>query len=240
MKFSTGIGAVIVMTAGVATAEPYGARTDVAVCAKSLEGLSNEGACVEGPPKDLTAECRAEVDKRIAACKKKPAEAKDEIEDCNRHRPLPDPAKEPDKFCGSVVWDQMLDQSRWHPPDPSVEVPKATMHDAKLEGMIKSAYELDYHGVNKVLKVVLQGWEEEYEKDAFGRITGRDIDATVVNKQPDGTCSLHSEMFLQHGNGRSFSGPFELRGAGSASDTAILCEKVEQAKAAPAPAKKKK
>jgi hypothetical protein len=239
MKVSTAIGALIVMTAGVATAEPYGARTDVAVCAKSLERLSNENACVDGPAPDLAAGCKVEVQKRIDACKKKPAEAKDEIEECNRHRKLPDPAKEPDKFCASVVWDQMLNQSRWTPPDPSVEVPKATMHDAKLEGMVKTAYEQDYHGVNKVLKVVLQGWDEEYEKDAFDHIIGRDMHATVVNKQPDNTCSLHSELFMQHGSGKSFSGPFELRGAGSASDTAILCEKVEPAKA-PAPAKKGK
>ncbi len=62
--------------------------------------------------------------------------------------------------------------------------------------------------------------------------------ATVVNKQPDGKCSLHSELFLQHGHGRSFSGPFSLRGAGSASDDEILCSKVE-GKPAAAPAKKK-
>ncbi len=63
--------------------------------------------------------------------------------------------------------------------------------------------------------------------------------ATVVNKQPDGKCSLHSELFLQHGHGRSFSGPFSLRGAGSASDDEILCSKVE-GKPAAAPAKKGK
>jgi hypothetical protein len=237
MKFSNAIGAVIVMTAGVAAAEPYGSRQDMAVCAKSLERLSHAEACIDGPKADLPADCKAEVQKRIEACKKKPAEAKDEIEECNGHRPLPDPAKEPDKFCASVVWNQMLGQSHWTPPDPSVEVPKATMHDAKIEGMIKTAYEKDYHGVNKVVKVVLEGWADDYERNAFNQITGRDMNATVVNIQPDGTCSLHSEMFLQHKNGGSFSGPFELRGAGSASDTAILCEKVETAKA---PAKKTK
>ena len=238
MKLSTTMGAVIVMTASVATAgPPFGSRQDVAVCAKSLERLSNAEACVDRP-KDVPADCMAEVQKRIEVCKKKPKDANaEEIDDCNRHMQLPDPAKEPDKFCVPIVWDQMLNQSRWKAPDPSVEVPKATMHDAKLEGMIKAAYEKDYHGVNKVVKVVLQGWEEEYEKDAFDRITGRDMDATVVNIEPDGTCSLHSEMFLQHGSGKSFSGPFELRGAGSAHDQTILCEKVETPKA---PAKKAK
>ncbi len=236
MKLSTGIGAVIVMAAGVATAgPPWGDRKDVAVCAKSLDRLSNQNACLDGIPKDAPDECKAEVQKRIEVCKKKPLNDQKAIDDCNYQRKLPDPAKEPDKYCTSVVWDEMLNQVRWTPPDPSVEVPKATMHDAKLEAMIKAAYVEDYHGVNKVLKVVLQGWEDDYEKDDFDRIIGRDMNATVVNKQPDGTCSLHSEMFMQHGNGRSFSGPFELRGAGTAHDVDILCEKVEPpAKAAPA------
>ena len=189
---------------------------------------------MDGPSPNLSAECKAEVQKRIDVCKKKPGNPQDEIDDCSRHRKLADPAKEPDTFCSIVVWDQMLIQSHWTPPDPSVEVPKATMHDAKLEGMVKAAYDKDDHSVNKVLKVVLEGWDDDYEKDAFDQITGRDMHATVVNKQPDGTCSLHSELYMQHGHGKSFSGPFESRGAGSAHDQDILCEKVEPAKAPPA------
>ncbi len=43
----------------------------------------------------------------------------------------------------------------------ATEVPKATMHDARLEAMVKKAYEDDHHGVNKVLKVVLEGRDDE-------------------------------------------------------------------------------
>jgi hypothetical protein len=51
------------------------------------------------------------------------------------------------------------------------EVPKPTMHDAKLEKAVAAAYDRDYPG-NKILKVVLGGWSDDFEKDAFGRITG--------------------------------------------------------------------
>lgn len=108
----------------------------------------------------------------------------------------------------------------------SVELPKAEMHDAKLEKAVAAAYDRDYPG-NKVLKVILGKWSEDYEKDAFGRVTGRDLDATVVNKHPDGVCELHNEFWMQHGNGKSFSGPLSARGAGSMNKTEILCSKAE-------------
>jgi hypothetical protein len=112
------------------------------------------------------------------------------------------------------------------------EVPKATMKSAALEKAVAAAYKRDYDG--QVLQVVLFGWDEDLEKDDFGQVTGRDLSATVVVKLADGTCQLHYELWLQNGHGRSFSGPLSARGAGSASDTPLNCDKV----AAPAPAKK--
>ena len=38
----------------------------------------------------------------------------------------------------------------------STEVPKATMHDAKIEAAIRKAFDSDDHGEDKVLKVVLE------------------------------------------------------------------------------------
>jgi hypothetical protein len=121
----------------------------------------------------------------------------------------------------------------------AAEVPVAKMHDAKLEKAVAVAYDKDYPG-NKILKVVLDTWSDEYEKDAFGRVTGRDLGAVVVVKLTDGTCQLHDEFWLQHGNGRSFSGPLSARGAGSMQQTAILCTKAEAAASAPSAGKTKK
>jgi hypothetical protein len=121
----------------------------------------------------------------------------------------------------------------------AVELPKATKRDAKLEKAVAAAYERDYPG-NKILKVILGNWSDEYEKDVFGRVTGRDLDATVVNKHPDGKCELHGEYWLQHGNGRSFSGPLSARGAGSLNQTEILCSKVEADASAPLVSSSKK
>jgi hypothetical protein len=50
-----------------------------------------------------------------------------------------------------------------------------------------------------------------------------------VNKHPDGKCELHDEQWLQHGNGRSFSGPLTARGAGSLEEVEIPCAKAEAA-----------
>jgi hypothetical protein len=117
------------------------------------------------------------------------------------------------------------------------EMPVATMKNPALEKAVAQAYMRDYPG-NKVLKVILFGWDPDLEKDGFGQVTGRDMSATVVNKHDDGTCELHYELWLQNGHGRSFSGPLSARGAGSMETTEILCSKVEAA-AAPAKAKKK-
>ena len=114
------------------------------------------------------------------------------------------------------------------------ELPTAKMKDAALEKAVAEAYKRDYP--NKVLKVILFGWDEEFEKDALGQVTGRDMAATVVTKLADGTCELHYELWMQSGNGRKFSGPLHARGAGSMETTAINCDKVE----GPAKAPKKK
>jgi hypothetical protein len=76
------------------------------------------------------------------------------------------------------------------------------------------------------LKVILGRWDDRYEKDAFGRVNGRNVYATVVNKQPDGSCQMHGELWLQHGKGTSFSGPLSARGSGSVEESGILCSKV--------------
>src|SRR5262249_20377715 len=128
--------------------------------------------------------------------------------------------KDPPGYCTEVVWDRMGNQQTKFAEEQkrakelaaakdaleATEVPKAEMHRARLEKAVAVAYDKDYPG-NKVLKVILDGWSDDLEKDAFGRVTGRDLLATVVNKHPDGKCELHSELWLQRGSGRSFSGP---------------------------------
>lgn len=121
----------------------------------------------------------------------------------------------------------------------TIELPKAEKHDAALEKAVAAALVRDYPG-NKVLKVILGSSSDDFEKDAFGRITGRDLDATVVNKHPDGKCELHGELWMQRGNGKSFSGPLSARGAGSLHQDEILCSRVEGTASADASSKKKK
>ena len=190
--------------------------------------------------KGLSPECKAELDRQMPACKK----------DTWMQRKLTDPeiAKgDPDRVCYEEIFGQMWaqiindEQQKKQAEEKAkkaeeqkaknaaevaaTEPPQATKHDAKLEKAVADAYHRDYPE-GKVLKVVLGNWSEDYEKDALGRVTGRDLDATVINQQPDGTCQLHNEYWVQHGNGRSFSGPLAARGAGSMNKKEILCTKV--------------
>lgn len=204
--------------------------------------------------KVFTPACKAEFDKRMQVCLKDPSMAS-KLKDPDISKGIPGRACHQQVFGGifeQVVNDrnqkkQAEEQAKAKAEEAAKaaaevaarEVPKPTRRDAKLEKAVADAYHRDYPD-GKVLKVILGDWSDDYEKDAFNRVTGRDIDATVVNKQPDGKCFLHGELWLQHGNGRSFSGPLSARGAGSASDAEILCSKVEGAAATKAAKASKK
>jgi hypothetical protein len=202
--------------------------------------------------KVFTPACKAEFDQRMQLCLKDPA-MKWKLDDPDYTKGIPGRACHQEVFGG--IWEQVVndrnhkkeaeEQAKAKAEDDAKraaeiaarEAPKATRHDAKLEKAVADAYHRDYPD-GKVLKVILGDWSTDYEKDAFDRVTGRDLDATVVNKEPDGKCYLHGELWLQYGNGRSFSGPLSARGAGSASDAEILCSKVEGAASAPTKAAK--
>jgi hypothetical protein len=200
----------------------------------------------------ISAACKAEFDLRMASCLKDPS-MEWKLKDKEIQKGIPNRACHQNVFGG--IWEQVINDrndkkqaeeeakakaerdAKAAAEVAARELPKPTKHDAKLEKMVADAYHRDYPD-GKILKVLLFDWAEDFEKDAFSRVTGRDLDATVVNKQPDGRCFMHNEYWLQNGNGRSFSGPLSARGAGSANDTEISCSKVESAPAK-ATAKKK-
>ena len=248
--------AVTTTTTARADEPKYGTVEQAAVCTKDCDYYSNWR-------ETATPECKAEVDRRTKACLSDPNAKKSYDAWVKSYKDAKSDAKLQsfaDSCDNDVKMEMESAMNRWEDickkkkeddaakaKLESTEVPKASMHDAKIAAAIKKAWEDDTHGEYKTLKVVLGGWDDDYEKDAFGQITGRDMLATIVNKRADGSCWLHEELFLQHGHGMKFSGPFELRGAGSASDTEILCSKAEgkagdakaaEAKAA-APAKAK-
>jgi hypothetical protein len=239
----TSITAFFVATA-VADENPFGTPEQGAACQKELNNHN-----VWNSTYKLSPECEAELKRRVDVCLKDPEVLK------ITNDPQYAAHRDPPGYCHEVVWRLMFNQQEKFAEEQkrakevaaakaaleATEVPKAEMHDAKLEKAVAAAYDRDYPG-NKVLRVILDGWSDDLEKDAFGRVTGRDLLATVVNKHPDGKCELHSELWLQHGSGRSFSGPLSARGAGSMKTTEILCSKVEGASSAPAgkAAKKKR
>jgi hypothetical protein len=245
--------AIILGNAHLVHAGKYGTDEQAMACEKEYvanESWRKEPDAISTDLKHgaaISAACKAEVDKRAKSC----------LTDPENQQAIKDPAygiahSDPPAWCQYMAFFDMadgiekaLDKRAKDAAEAeaaaaekakleATEVPKPEMNNRALEKAVTLAYQKDYSG--KVLKVVLFGWADDLEKDGFGRVTGRDLAATVVNKQPDGKCQLHYELWLQYGNGRSFSGPLSARGAGSAEDSEILCSKVE---AGAAPAKKK-
>jgi len=200
--------------------------------------------------KVFSATCKAEFDKRMALCLKDP-KMEGSLKNPDIQKGVPGRACHQRVFgdmANQIMWDREQakraaeeakakadEEAKYAAEVAARELPKGTRHDAKLEKLVAAAYAKDYPD-GKVLKIILGDWSDDYEKDDFGRVTGRDLDAFVVNKQPDGKCFVHDEYWLQHGNGRSFGGPLSARGAGSASDAEILCSKAEGGAAARKPA----
>ncbi len=219
---------VVISLAGSSTvlaAGSWGSLEDANVCSKNELGNRNPW------PK-----CQAEVDKRTAACLSDP-EMEKSLAAAGYVKGNKDVPAEAKKICTEAAFEQMRKQLEAGDVE-KIELPKAGMHNPALEKAVAAAYQKDYSG--KILKVVLDRWDDDPEKDALGRVTGKNLGANVVNKRPDGKCQLHYELWLQHGNGKSFSGPLSARGAGSATDTDILCSKVEAGAIAGTDKKKRK
>lgn len=176
-------------------------------------------------------ECAAEIEKRIQLCLKDPEQEKI-FKD-----PKYTASKDPEGYCGGEVVRRVQNQLEKYAETQkeakqaeadkakvaAQRMPKADMHNAQIEKSIANTFHQAFPD-HKIIKVIITDKSWDYEKDAFGRVTGRDINASVVNKHPDGTCEIYSEMWVQQGNGKSYKGPFEERGAGSLEKAPILCE----------------
>jgi hypothetical protein len=232
-----GVVAIIMGTAGPALAadNPFGTTDELKPCVNDagFDRVTNWSAEAAKSEK-VSPACVAEVDRRAKICLQDPEEKKT-IDD-----PKYSAHKDPLGYCESIVFHRMQAQLSTYAKEQKKakeeadekakiagqKVPKADMHDAKLEKLIADAYKKNFPD-NKILKVIITDKKWDFERDALNRITGRDINASVVNKHPDGACEIHSEMWVQQGNGKSYHGPFDERGAGSLEKVGILCENVK-------------
>lgn len=249
---STQLAAILAVgfaSVGVAHADHYGTVEAAHACEKEVAAAAGGSAYkwideAMKTGKGLSAECKAELDKRLPACLKDPF-MKRELTDPELNKGNPNGVCYAKTFAdlSSQLADEKQDKeqeaekakkqqeakAKQAADVAATELPKAEKRDPKLEKAVADAYKKDYPEGTKVLKVILGTWSSDLEKDDFGRVIGRDLDATVVMKDDAGRCWLHSELFMQKGNGKSFSGPLAARGAGSASDKEILCSKADAA-----------
>ncbi len=214
-----------------ASEKPFGTPEELKPCLEDHEFKDMHGHW--SSKNKLSPECLAEVDRRAKACLEDP-DVKAKISDPNTGAHA-----NPERYCHETVMFGMRDQkdeyeaaqkNKQREDDAKSKLatqgpPKADMHNPQLEKAIADAYKKNFPD-NKILKVILTDKNWDYERDAFGHITGRDLNASVINKHPDGSCEIHSEMWVQQGNGKSYKGPFDERGAGSLSKTPILCDRV--------------
>lgn len=224
---------IFVLAAGAAWADEenrYGTPEDAQGCLR--DGVMPHDSSWKSSPSES---CSAEIARRAALCLKDPAQQKIYGDPSTRAH------KDPPGYCKEVAenliesdGDQLAAQRKAVKEASAAqgelakrEMPRGKLHDPKLERAVAAAYRRAYPD-NKVLQVVLFGWSEDLERDVLGHVTGRNLQATVVNRHPDGRCELHDELWLQAGHGHSFAGPLSARGAGSMQTQEILCAKVEK------------
>jgi hypothetical protein len=245
--------------------DAWGTADDAATCATAFDSKSpnfingsyvtyDHGRAVRSTK--ATPECQAELEKRGAVCLADPATVK-LLEEARTGTPnwrtkilKEDPTNGPMTICLDDVFQRVkrqheraiqvkAEKAARDAEAAKVELPTAEKRDKKLEKQIAAAYKAEYPD-NTVLMVLLQskGWDTE--RSDYGVVTNRNIQAIVVNKQPDGSCQLHNEMWMQEYIGGRFKGPLSQRGAGSQRLTPILCEKVPGADKPAKPAKRTK
>ena len=261
-----GMMMVIAGTAQLAYAGDWGSDEQAKACEKETADSKSWGDLHDFPyginarmkNGGVGAACKAEVERRGKICL-----ADSNMKSIYESPGNANPHKDPNAFCNYRAFGQIIDQLRNAASAEAAkkaqaeaeanakakkeadakaaleatEVPEVGLKNAALEKAVATAFEKDYSGY-KALKVYLDRWvDDDLEKDDFGRVIGRDLSATVLFKE-DGKCMLHYELWLQHGKGKSFSGPLSARGGGSMREHEILCSKVE-ASAGGGKAKKK-
>ncbi len=188
----------------------------------------------------VSAECKAEVERRVVHCKTDKYEkqyhpkelANDPVNWCNREAVFAifdqignDPVRRK-KIDDDAKAKKVADEkAAYEAQIAKVELPKTVKKDAALEKLIAAAYH-DAYPDNAILMVIMQSKDWTTERSNYGVVTNRTVQAIVVNKQKDGSCQLHNEAWSQEYIGNKFTGKLGQRGAGSQTLSGILCEKV--------------
>jgi hypothetical protein len=220
----------------------WGTVADAESCAKELtDGPEKIGGwvhyeCVKEPcktpapaePKNASPGCKAEVHKRGELCKKDAviqnnAKARNTSETAFHFSCLEEAYSRIKRQRDKAAADKKFADERKAAAEKA-ELPKAAKRDPALEKSISATYMKEFPKA-KILKVILiADWSTE--RNNYGTVIARNIQAAVVNRQGD-VCEIYNELWQQEFIKGKFSGPMLERGAGSLERTEIVCSKVK-------------
>ncbi len=188
-------------------------------------------------PEKATADCKAVVEKHAEVCLADAAQQKKK-----KTSTIIKNGGSDQLYCENEAWMGLLrtrqkadaeakkvedkrkaDEKRKADADKAT-VPAAGKKDATIEAWVKAAFAKAYPDA-KILKVLLVSDDWSTERNDYGTVIGRNIQAVIVNQQKD-VCEVFSEEWYQEYIGGAFKGPLTERGAGSLQRYDITCSKV--------------
>jgi hypothetical protein len=193
-------------------------------------------------PDNASGDCKAEVAKRVDVCLKDPAIAprlKPTNED-NKYNAIlkKGGADGPRLICADEAFNRIGLQRKKALADKAAaeerkanaekaELPKAAKKDASLEKAITTTFKKAFPDA-KVIRVIIIDKDWATERNNFGTIIGRNIQAAVIEQQKgEELCEIYNELWFEEYIGGHFKSSVDERGAGSLQRTPIVCSKAK-------------
>jgi hypothetical protein len=231
-------------TPAFAEDDPWGAPEDSDKCVNDHLGESWVTFKNKVPVErdGASADCKAEVAKRATVCLKDPKmEAKLKPTAVN-NKPnailKSGGADGPRLVCADEAFSRISEQhKKWvyekqfaekrKADAEKAELPKAAKKDAAFEKAVTATFKKAFPDA-RFIKVIIVSSDWIVDRNNFGTITGRHLQAAVIDQQKgDDLCEIYSEAWEQEFINGRFQSSVSEGGAGSLERTPIVCSKTK-------------